>query len=153
MLDAAWARRAYPGDDFVLPFGVGKKVLTGEDLTIVTWGAMVELSLQAAREIDPSGKVIEVIDLRTLVPWDKEMVLASVRKTSKCLIVHEDIGRGGFGAEISAVITEEAFMELDGPVKRVTAPAVPVPYSPALMAGVVPTVERIAEAVHELLTF
>ena len=153
MLDAAWARRAYPGDDFVLPFGVGKKVLTGEDLTIVTWGAMVELSLQAARKIDPSGKAIEVIDLRTLVPWDKEMVLASVRKTSKCLIVHEDIGRGGFGAEISAVITEEAFMELDGPVRRVTAPAVPVPYSPALMAGVVPTVERIAEAVHELLTF
>lgn len=153
MLDAAWARRAYPGDDFALPFGVGKKVLTGDTLTIVTWGAMVELSLQAAKEIDPGGNAIEIIDLRTLVPWDKEMVLTSVRKTSKCLVVHEDIGRGGFGAEISAVISDEAFMDLDGPVKRVTAPAVPVPYSPVLMAGVVPTTERIIDAIQALIAY
>ena len=81
------------------------------------------------------------------------MVLESVRKTSKCLIVHEDIGRAGFGAEIASVIMDEAFMDLDGPVRRVTAPAVPVPYSPALMAGVVPTVESIGKAIDELVRF
>ena len=150
MLDAAWARRVYPGDDFVLPFGKAKKITSGEDLTIVTWGAMVELCETAVQRVPES---IEIIDLRTLVPWDKDMVLESVRKTSKCLIVHEDIGRGGFGAEIASVITDEAFLSLDGPVRRVTAPAVPVPYSPTLMAGVVPTVERIQEEIINLINF
>lgn len=150
MLDAAWARRTYPGDDFVLPFGKGRKITAGEELTIVTWGAMVELCETAAKQSRISA---EIIDLRTLVPWDKDMVLESVHKTSKCLIVHEDIGRGGFGAEIAAVITDEAFLALDGPVRRVTAPAVPVPYSPALMTGVVPTVERIQAEMEKLLHF
>ncbi len=153
MLDAAWARRAYPGDEFVLPFGQGKIVREGEDCTIVTWGAMVELCEEAAETLAQKGHSVEIIDLRTLVPWDKAMVLQSIRKTSKCLIVHEDIGRGGFGAEIAAVISDEAFMELDGPVKRITAPAVPVPYSPALMAGVVPTAGRIEAALTELVEF
>ncbi len=150
MLDAAWARRPYPGDDFTIPFGKGKRVQTGDSLTIVTWGAMVELCEQAS-EAYPGE--IEIIDLRTLVPWDKDLVLESIHKTGKCLIVHEDIGRGGFGAEIAAVITEEAFMALDGPVMRVTAPAVPVPYSPTLMTGVVPTVAGIQSKVKELLEF
>ena len=114
-----------------------------------TWGAMVELCERVADEVGD----IEVIDLRTLVPWDKEAVLESVKKTAKCLIVHEDIGLGGFGAEIAAVIADEAFLDLDGPVGRVTAPSVPVPYSPTLMAGVVPTVERIQRRVEELLAF
>ncbi|MEM8863309.1 MAG: transketolase C-terminal domain-containing protein, partial [Chloroflexota bacterium] len=153
MLDAAWARRAYPGDDFVLPFGKGKKVAVGDDLTIVTWGAMVEMCEQAIKPFEEKGLSIEIIDLRTLMPWDKDMVLESVNKTSKCLIVHEDIGRGGFGAEIAAVVTDEAFLALDGPVRRVTAPAVPVPYSPTLMAGVVPTPERIKKAIEELINF
>ena len=136
MLDAAWARRPYPGDDYMLPFGKGKLITTGEDATIVTWGAMVELCEEAVQK---SGASVEIIDLRTLVPWDKALVLDSVRKTSKCLVVHEDIGRGGFGAEIVATIGDEAYLDLDGPIMRVTAPAVPVPYSQTLMAGVVPT--------------
>ncbi|PVE30187.1 pyruvate dehydrogenase, partial [Enterococcus faecalis] len=89
MLDAAWARRPYPGDEFMLPFGKAKILQAGSDLTLVTWGAMVERCELALKEVDAG---VELIDLRTIVPWDKEAVLASVRKTSKCLIVHEDIG-------------------------------------------------------------
>lgn len=150
LLDAAWARRPYPGDSYALPFGKGRIINTGADATIVTWGAMVHLCEEAVRAAKAS---VEIIDLRTLVPWDKALVLESVRKTSKCLIVHEDIGRGGFGAEIAATITDEAFMDLDGPVMRVTAPAVPVPYSQTLMAGVVPTVEKIQAKLEGLLAF
>lgn len=150
LLDAAWARRPYPGDDFMLPYGRAKLLTSGADLTVITWGAMVELCEAAAKEIEAG---IEIIDLRTLVPWDKETVLASIRKTSKCLIVHEDIGFGGFGAEIAATVAGEAFMDLDGPVERVAAPPVPVPYSPTLMAGVVPTVERIRQGMEQLIAF
>ncbi len=150
MLDAAWARRPYPGDDFMLPYGQAKRVSTGDDLTVVTWGAMVELCEQAAHNLDAA---IEIIDLRTLVPWDRELVLDSIRKTSKCLIVHEDIGFGGFGAEIAATVADEAFIDLDAPVSRVAAPAVPVPYSPTLMAGVVPTVERIQHQIEKLIAY
>ncbi|HEX6385977.1 MAG TPA: transketolase C-terminal domain-containing protein [Anaerolineae bacterium] len=150
MYDAAWARRPYPGDDYVLPFGKAKVIGEGDDLTVVTWGAMVERCQAAAKEVDAS---IEIIDLRTIVPWDKETVLGSVRKTSKCLIVHEDIGLGGFGAEIAATIVQEAFLDLDGPVERMTAPSVPVPFSTHLMEGVVPTVELICRRMEDLLAF
>ncbi|MCA9931687.1 MAG: hypothetical protein KC419_24560, partial [Anaerolineales bacterium] len=150
LLDGAWARRPYPGDNYVLPFGKGRVITEGDDLTVVTWGAMVELCETAVRQLKAD---VEIIDLRTLMPWDKSLVLDSVRKTSKCLIVHEDIGTGGFGAEIAAVIADEAFNDLDGPVMRVTAPAVPVPYSPALMAGVVPTIDRIQAKMQELLAY
>jgi 2-oxoisovalerate dehydrogenase E1 component len=91
--------------------------------------------------------------LRTLVPWDKETVLESVRKSSKVLIVHEDIGIGGFGAEISATIAQEALLDLDAPVERVTAPATPVPCSTHLMEGVVPTVAEIRQRMEGLLAF
>ena len=150
MLDAGWARRPYPGDDYMLPFGQGKKITKGDDLTIVTWGAMVERCEMAAKNVDAS---IEIIDLRTLVPWDEEMVLGSVQKTSRCLIVHEDIGLGGFGAEIAATIVAEAFLDLDAPVERVTAPATPIPFSTSLMEGVVPTVKLIRKKIEELLAF
>ncbi|WP_420642340.1 alpha-ketoacid dehydrogenase subunit alpha/beta [Candidatus Leptofilum sp.] len=150
MLDAAWARRPYPGDDFMLPFGQAKQISRGDDLTIVTWGAMVERCEMAAKNVDAS---IEIIDLRTLVPWDEEMVLGSVQKTSRCLIVHEDIGLGGFGAEIAATIVAEAFLDLDAPVERVTAPAAPVPFSTSLMEGIVPTVDLIRKKIEDLLAF
>ena len=94
-----------------------------------------------------------MLDLRTIVPWDKEAVLASVRKTSKCLIVHEDIGLGGFGAEIAATIAQEAFMDLDGPVERLAAPPVPVPFNYALMNAVVPGVAEIRQRMADLLAF
>jgi 2-oxoisovalerate dehydrogenase E1 component len=153
MLDAAWARRPYPGDDYMLPFGQAKLLREGDELTIVTWGAMVErceLALEALAELDTA---VDLIDLRTIVPWDKETVLASVRKTAKCLIVHEDIGLGGFGAEIAATIAAEAFLYLDGPIERVTSPPVPVPFSTQLMEGVVPTVAHIRQRIEDLLAF
>jgi 2-oxoisovalerate dehydrogenase E1 component len=150
MLDAAWARRPYPGDEYVLPFGQARLISTGEDLTIVTWGAMVERCVQAAEAVAAS---IEIIDLRTIVPWDKAAVLESVRKTAKCLIVHEDIGLGGFGAEIAATIVQEAFLDLDGPIERVAAPAVPVPFSTTLMEAVIPSITLIRQKIEELLTF
>jgi 2-oxoisovalerate dehydrogenase E1 component len=150
MLDAAWARRPYPGHDYMLPFGQARFSTMGDDLTVVTWGAMVERCELAAQEI---GEGIEIIDLRTIVPWDKEAVLASVRKTSKVLIVHEDIGIGGFGAEIAATIAQEALMDLDAPVQRVTAPSTPVPFSTHLMEGVVPTVAEIRQQMEDLLAF
>lgn len=150
MLDAAWARRPYPGDDYMLPFGQAQLIQEGEDLTVVTWGAMVERCEMAAREL---GASIEILDLRTIVPWDKAAVLESVRKTSKCLIVHEDIQVAGFGAEVAAVIVEEAFLDLDAPVKRLASPSVPVPFSTDLMEGVVPRVDQIRDCMEELLQF
>jgi 2-oxoisovalerate dehydrogenase E1 component len=150
MLDAAWARRPYPGDDFALPFGRARLLSKGDDLTVVTWGAMVERCETAAAQV---GGSIELIDLRTIVPWDKLAVLESVRKTSKCLIVHEDIQMAGFGAEVAAVIVAEAFLDLDAPVQRLAAPSVPVPFSTALMEGIVPRVDQIRESIEELLCF
>ena len=150
MLDAAWARRPYPGDDYLLPFGQARIAQVGDDLTIVTWGAMVERCERAIREM---GASIELIDLRTIVPWDKTAVLDSVRKTSRCLIVHEDIGLAGFGAEIAATIVSEAFLDLDAPVERLTAPSVPVPFDTGLMDAVVPTTADIRRRLEALLAF
>lgn len=150
MLDAASARRPYPGDSYVLPFGRGRIVQPGESLTVVTWGAMVERCETAAAE---TGANIEIIDLRTLVPWDEEMVLVSVRKTSRCLIVHEDFLLAGFGAEIAAVVVEKAFLDLDAPVVRLAAPSVPVPFNTALMDGMIPRVEQIREKMEWLLGY
>jgi 2-oxoisovalerate dehydrogenase E1 component len=148
--DSSWARRSYPGDDFMLPFGKARRVTTGDWLTVVTWGAMVELCEAAAESIG-EGSGIEIIDLRTITPWDKEAVLESVRKTSRCLIVHEDAELAGFGAEIAAVVAREAFFDLDAPIERVAAPASLVPFNSGLMADIVPTVERIREKLEWLL--
>ena len=127
MLDDSWARRPWPGDAFVLPFGRAKKTREGDEITIVTWGAMVPRCEAAA-----DGVSADVIDLRTLMPWDREMVLESVRRTRRCLIVHEDLRTGGFGAEIAAVVADEAFLDLDAPVARVTMPDIPSPHHPSL---------------------
>ncbi|KGM32372.1 transketolase C-terminal domain-containing protein [Inquilinus limosus] len=150
MLDAAWARRPYPGDDYVLPFGRARTTMQGRDLTIVTWGAMVERAEAAARA---SGKSVEVIDLRTLMPWDSAAVLASVARTRRCLIVHEDLRTGGFGAEIAAVVADQAFLDLDAPVARLTMPDIPSPHSPALLEAAVPSVERIRDKILALTGF
>ena len=145
MLDGAWARRPYPGDEFVVPFGKAKQLRAGTELTVVSWGAMVERCEQAAAE---SAVDVELLDLRTLMPWDREAVLASVRKTRRCLIVHEDNLTAGFGAEIAAVLAKEAFFDLDAPIDRVTMPDVPSPHSPLLLDAVVPSVERITHAIR-----
>jgi 2-oxoisovalerate dehydrogenase E1 component len=150
MLDAPWARRPYPGDDYALPFGVAKTTRRGDQLTVVTWGAMVERCEQAAEQ---SGRSVEVIDLRTLMPWDSEAVLASVRRTRRCLIVHEDLKTGGFGAEIAAVVADEAFLDLDAPVARLTMPDIPSPHNPILMEWALPSVETIRAKIDELVGF
>ncbi len=145
MLDAASARRPYPGDDFVLPFGKAKIVREGGDLTIVTWGAMVERCEQAAADMS-----VEILDLRTLMPWDREAVLASVKRTRRCLIVHEDLMSAGFGAEIAAVVAQECFFDLDAPVSRLAMPDIPSPHNPALMEWALPSVEGIRAKIAEL---
>ena len=147
-LDQSWARRPWPGDGFVLPFGRAKKTREGDQITIVTWGAMVP-RCEAAAE----GVSADVIDLRTLNPWDREMVLESVRRTRRCLIVHEDLRTGGFGAEIAAVVADEAFLNLDAPVARVTMPDIPSPHHPTLLEWAVPNVARIRAEIDRLVGF
>jgi 2-oxoisovalerate dehydrogenase E1 component len=150
LLDNAWARRPYPGDHYVLPFGKARVTQEGDRLTVVSWGAMVPRCEQAARE---TGISAEVIDLRTLKPWDQETVLASVRKTRRCLIVHEDSLTAGFGAEVAAVVAREAFFSLDAPVERIATPGVPIPFNVRLMNAVIPDVARIAARMRELVEF
>jgi 2-oxoisovalerate dehydrogenase E1 component len=148
MLDDSWARRPWPGDNYVLPFGRAKKTREGDRITIVTWGAMMP-RCEAAAE----GFSADVIDLRTLQPWDKEMVLDSVRRTRRCLIVHEDLRTGGFGAEIAAVVADEAFLDLDAPVARVTMPDIPSPHHPKLMEWALPDAASIRAEIERLVGF
>lgn len=150
LLDNASARRPYPGDQFLLPLGLAATVQGGDDLTIVTWGAMVDRCFHAAAD---SGASVEILDLRTLAPWDEAAVLASVRKTSRCLIVHEDTLTAGFGAEIAAVLAEKAFLDLDAPIQRLAVPDVPIPYNLGLMDAVLPSVAAITAAIRHLTTF
>jgi 2-oxoisovalerate dehydrogenase E1 component len=147
LLDGSWARRPYPGDEFVLPFGKATLLREGLALTVVTWGAMVERCEQA---IDASGKSADLLDLRTLSPWDRDATLASVRKTRRCLIVHEDTMTAGFGAEIAAVIAKEAFFDLDAPIERLAMPDIPSPHSPLLLDAVLPSVETIARSIIDV---
>ncbi|MEO7455303.1 MAG: transketolase C-terminal domain-containing protein, partial [Gemmatimonadaceae bacterium] len=138
----------YPGDDYVLPFGVANVLAEGSGVTVVTWGAMVHRCVDAASRF--AGDV-DLLDLRTIMPWDRERVLASVRKTGKCLIVHEDTTTAGFGAEIAAVLAREAFWSLDAPIERLTVDDVPMPYHPVLLEAVLPDAERIASRIKVLL--
>src|SRR5688572_12582809 len=147
MLDAAWARRPYPGDDFVVPFGKARIVRSGTELTVITWGAMVERCEQAAAD---SAVDVELLDLRTLMPWDRAAVLDSVKRTRRCLIVHEDTITAGFGAEIAAVLARETFFDLDAPLERLAMPDIPSPHSPVLLEAVVPGVAQIARAAAAL---
>ena len=148
LLDNSWARRPYPGDDFVIPFGQAKILREGHKLTVVCWGAMVERCDNAAQQL---GLDIEVIDLRTLQPWDKEAVCRSVEKTGRCLIVHEDNRTAGFGAEIVATLSDEVFFSLDAPIQRLTMPDVPNPHNIHLMEKAVPSEASIAQAMQNLI--
>src|SRR5882672_1455084 len=147
LLDGGWARRAYPGDEFVVPFGKASVLREGTAISVVSWGAMVE---RCEKAIIDSGISADLLDLRTLSPWDREATLASVRKTRRCLIVHEDTMTAGFGAEIAAVIAKEAFFDLDAPIERLTMPDVPSPHSPLLLDEVLPNVETISQAIKAL---
>ena len=130
----AWARRPWPGDDYVLPFGRAKKTREGDQITIVTWGAMVPRCEAAAEGVQRRRHRPAHAACR----GTSEMVLDSVRRTRRCLIVHEDLRTGGFGAEIAAVVADEAFLDLDAPVARVTMPDIPSPHHPKLMEWALP---------------
>jgi 2-oxoisovalerate dehydrogenase E1 component len=148
LYDTPPARRPYPGDEFTLPFGVAATVQEGKYLTVVSWGEMLHRCVKAAQ---PFGEDVEILDLRTIIPWDREAVLASVRKTGKLLIAHEDTHTAGFGGEISATVMEEAFTSLDAPVQRVCTRDVPIPYNIPMMNGVIPSVETIRKKMEGLL--
>jgi 2-oxoisovalerate dehydrogenase E1 component len=139
----------YPGDDYVLPFGRANIVRNGNDLTVVTWGAMVHRCTEAAARFGEGA--VEVIDLRTVAPWDKACVLESVKKTGRCLIVHEDNITAGFGAEIAATLAKDAFWHLDAPVDRLAPEDIPAAYHEDLLAALMPTVEKIAERIERAL--
>jgi 2-oxoisovalerate dehydrogenase E1 component beta subunit len=142
-----------PDERYAVPFGEARVHREGDDVTVVTWGAMVYTAAEAAQKLEEDGVSVEILDLRTLVPWDKPAVLRSVEKTSKALVLHEDTRTGGFGAEIVATIAEEAFEQLDAPVKRVTAPDTPVPFSPPLEKAFIPQVEDVATGIRELAEY
>ena len=139
----------YPGDDYVVPFGSATRVREGTDITVVSWGAMVHRCVEAADRF--AGRV-DLFDLRTVAPWDRDAVLESVRRTSRCLIVHEDTITAGFGAEIAAVVARETFWYLDAPVDRLAVADVPMPYDPGLLHAVLPDADRIAERIEALLS-
>ncbi len=143
-----------PGPDFLLPFGVANVKKSGDDVTIITWGMLVQRSLDAARKVEERDSVtVEVIDLRTLNPLDRETILRSVRKTGKVLIAHEDTLTSGFGGEIAAIIAEEAFEYLDGPVQRVAAKDTPIPYNPGLENAMLPQESDIVAALEKLIRY
>jgi 2-oxoisovalerate dehydrogenase E1 component len=135
----------------MIPFGKAKTVREGTDLTIVTYGALVQRSLVAARNAEQQqGIKVEVIDLRTLAPYDWEAIAASVRKTSKLLVAHEDTRTHGFGAEVAARVSEELFDYLDAPVRRVAALDTFVAYAPQLEDAILPQADDVYRAITEL---
>jgi 2-oxoisovalerate dehydrogenase E1 component beta subunit len=142
-----------PEEDYVVPIGKAAVRRAGSDLTIVTYGAMLWTALEAAEILAKDGVSAEVLDLRTLLPLDEEAILASVRRTGKCLVLHEDTRTGGLGAEIAATVSEKAFEWLDGPILRVTAPDTPVPYSPPLEEAFLPNVNTLLAAARKLVRY
>jgi len=138
----------YPGDDYVVPFGSAKTLREGKGVTVVSWGALVHRCAEAA---DRFGDDVELIDLRSIAPWDRTAVLASVEKTGRCVIVHEDNLTAGFGAEIAARVAKDAFWYLDAPVDRIGVEDIPMPYHPVLLDAVLPTVELIADRISATL--
>jgi 2-oxoisovalerate dehydrogenase E1 component beta subunit len=142
-----------PDERYTVPFGEARVHREGDDLSVITWGAMVYTADEAAQKLEEHGISVEILDLRTLAPWDKEAVLRSVEKTSKALVLHEDTLTGGFGAEIAATIAQEAFENLDAPVRRVAAPDTPVPFAPVLEKAFIPQVDDVIAAVKELADY
>lgn len=150
LLDTNNARRPYPGDQFCLPFGSAATLTHGDQLTVVTWGECVYRCLEAASGF--AGRV-EILDLRTIAPWDRDAVLASVKKTGKVMVVHEDLTTAGFAGEIIATIARDAFSDLDAPIERVATADVPIPFSVELLNAVIPSVEKIRATLLKLLNF
>ncbi len=142
-----------PDSDYLVPFGKAKVFREGNDVSIITYGAMVHESNFAAKKLEADGYSAEIIDLRTLAPLDTDAIYKSVRKTGKCIVIHEDTLTAGFGAEIAALVTENCFQSLDGPVRRIGAADAPIPYHPNLESTVLPGREKIYEAVKNLIEY
>jgi 2-oxoisovalerate dehydrogenase E1 component len=141
-------------DDFEVPFGKARVRREGTDLSVITYGNTTHLCLKVADILArESGKSIEVIDIRSLVPLDKESILKSVKKTNRALVVHEDKVFGGFGGELASIIVEEAFTYLDAPVRRVGSTFTPVGFNPILEKAILPDTDRILKAAKEVLEF
>lgn len=149
----SYAMSPEPGDEYLIPFGKASIRWQGNDVTVVTYGATVYLALSAAKKLSEKGIEIEVIDLRTIVPLDKETILQSVRKTNRVLVLSEDTRTSGFAAELCSIIAEEAFEFLDAPIKRITAQDAPIPYSPALEAAVLPSEAQVMNTLEELIAY
>ncbi|MCL5267502.1 MAG: dehydrogenase E1 component subunit alpha/beta [Bacteroidetes bacterium] len=149
----SYAMSPEPNDEYLVPFGKASIRREGKDITVVTYGSMVYMALNASKKLAEQGTEVEVVDLRTIVPFDKETVLESVKKTNKVLVLSEDTRTSGFAAEISSVIAEEAFEHLDAPIKRITAKDFPIPYSPSLEPIILPTEAQITKALEELASY
>ena len=142
-----------PGEDYVVEIGKAAVRREGRDIAVITYGAMVWTALEAAEAVEQEGISLEVVDLRSLLPYDEDTVLASVRKCSKVLVLHEDTRIGGMAGELAALIAERAFEDLDGPIMRVTAPDTPVPFSPPLEEYFLPNARKVAEAARKLAAY
>ena len=142
-----------PEERYTVPLGKARIHREGEDVSVITWGAMVYTADDAAKQLEGEDVSVEIVDLRTVMPWDREAVLASARKCSKVLVLHEDTRTGGFGAEIAATIAEEAFEDLDAPVKRIAAPDSPVPFAPVLEKAYIPQVEDVVAGLRDLAEY
>lgn len=139
-----------PEEEYMVPIGKAAVRREGRDISVITYGAMVHTALRAAETLARENIEIEVLDLRTLLPLDEEAVLASVRRTNKVVLLHEDTRTGGLAGELAAVISEKAFQDLDAPIRRITAPDTPVPYSPPLEKAFLPSEHDVAAACREL---
>jgi 2-oxoisovalerate dehydrogenase E1 component len=146
----AYNKSQYPGDNFMIPFGKAKKVREGKDLSIITYGALVQRSLVAAKQMEQEGISVEIIDLRSLAPFDWDAIAETVKKTSRVIVAHEDSLSFGYGAEISARITDELFEYLDAPVRRVCALDTFVAYAPQVEDAILPQAADVAKAIKEL---
>ena len=140
-----------PEEPYAIPIGKADIKREGTDVTVIATSAMVPRALAAARALEREGISVEVLDPRTLKPLDEEAIVASVQKTNRLLIVHEAWLKGGFGAEVSAMVVEKAFDWLDAPILRLGAPDTPMPYNDELERAVIPSQERIVEAIRELM--
>lgn len=149
----AYNKSAYPGEEFMIPFGKAKKVREGKDMTIITYGALVQRSLVAAKQADQEGISVEILDLRSLVPYDWDAITESVKRTNRVIVAHEDSLSFGYGAEIAARIAAELFEYLDAPVKRVCALDTFVAYAPQLEDAILPQPADVAKAISELKAY
>jgi 2-oxoisovalerate dehydrogenase E1 component len=148
-----WGRAPYPGPEYAIPFGKARIVRPGTHVTLVTYGALVPRALQAAQKAKSQGVDVEILDLRTLSPYDWEAIATSVRKTNRVIVAHEDMLSWGYGAEIAARIADELFDSLDAPVRRIGSMDTFVAYQPVLEDAILPQPETILKAILELKAY